>query len=183
MSESKNARRVIDFIILTVIGVVLGVGLSNMTGSSSATSKLIDQPAPEFALAGFGGEHSGTKEHAGKVLVLDFWATWCTPCVKQMPALQKIKEDPELKGVVHILSINTDDATPDRETKVSRFLKYHELTLDVLFDDGSASKLYNVGAIPTLVIIDPQGVVRYGDSGVLSESKLRKLIQEAKGKS
>jgi thiol-disulfide isomerase/thioredoxin len=183
MTESNKARRAIDIIILTVIGVVLGIGLSNMTGSSSQTSKLIDQPAPQFALPGFGDERSGTKHHEGKVLILDFWATWCTPCVKQMPALQKIKEDPELKDSVHILSINTDDPTPDRETKVSRFLKHHELTLDVLFDDGTASKLYNVGAIPTLVVIDPSGTVRYGDSGVLSESKLRKLIKEAKGKS
>jgi len=177
-SEPKNARRVIDILIMVIIAVVLGVGITQMT-NSNPTGKLEGQPAPVFSLQSMDGTRKGAKDFGGKVVVLDFWATWCPPCIKQMPALQNIENDPSLKDSLQILSINTDDASPTRDVLVQRFLEKHNLELEVLFDDGAVSNLYGVRRIPTLVIISPDGIVRYGSSGVLSESKLRKLIRDA----
>lgn len=177
-SESSNARRVIDFVIMLIIAIVLGVGITQMS-DSNPTSKLEGQPAPVFSLQSLDGSRKGAKDFAGKVVILDFWATWCPPCIKQMPALQELENDPGLKDTLKILSINTDDEAPTRDALIHRFLDKHGLELEVLIDDGVVSNLYGVRRIPTLVIIGPDGIVRYGSSGVLSESKLRKLIREA----
>ncbi|QED26946.1 TlpA family protein disulfide reductase [Microvenator marinus] len=179
-NKSTKARKIIDLIFLGIISIVVGVGIAQMSDSGAA-SKLEGGPAPVFALEAMDGQRMGAKDFAGKVVILDFWATWCPPCIKQMPALQNIKNDEELKEDVKILSINTDDPTPERTELVESFMAKHALSLDVLYDDGVVSNLYGVERIPTLVVIDPNGLVSYGGSGVLSEGKLRKLIREAKG--
>ncbi len=117
-------------------------------------AKVLAQAAP-FRLA----------EHRGRTVVLDFWATWCPPCQRTLPALQKLHE--QFAGTdVDIYGVNTDDG-PDREQLVAQFLKTRHYTFPVLLGTGPISQDYKVEAIPTLVIVRPDGNVETAHVGLL----------------
>ena len=115
-------------------------------------------PAPAFALPRVAADGSlgppvALASLAGKVVVLDFWATWCGPCLQSMPHLDAFaKQHPD----VTVLAINTDDAREARA--LFRDKKYG---LDLLEDpDGETSRTYRVETIPHTVVIDSRGIVR-----------------------
>ena len=96
----------------------------------------------------------------GKTIVMNFWATWCGPCLTELPlfakTIEKFKGDQE----VVFLAITTDD---DRDL-VAPFLKRHKFNLPVVFADG-LNDFFSVNSIPTTIIIDPQGKISYRQAG------------------
>lgn len=113
--------------------------------------------APAFALSQVGptgelGDRVTLAASRGKVTVLDFWATWCTPCLASMPRLEQLaRSHPD----VAVIAINTDDPARARA-----LFNEHGYTMKLLADDGDASQRYGASAIPYTVIIDRSGVVR-----------------------
>lgn len=118
-------------------------------------------------------------EHRGKVVLLDFWATWCPPCREQMPVIEKLSRDKALADKVQIFSINTDEPAPDRLQVVRAFIKQRGYTMKTLVDTGVAANSYQIFSIPTLVIITPAGQIQSLRQGVHSEQELRELIARA----
>ena len=177
-TESDVLRaKIVDYVI---IAVILGlVGFALFSQNDNPTAELVGKPAPIFKLKSIQGNVFGVGDHAGKVVVIDFWATWCGPCKKQMPALQKLERDSKYADTVVVLSVNTDDPAPDRGQVVSNFLTQNGYTFDVLYDNGPVSSQYRISRIPTIVVVSPSGVVTYADSGVLSISELRELVDDA----
>lgn len=112
--------------------------------------------APPFRLAALGGGESGLDSLRGKVVVLNFWATWCPPCVAEMPSLERLHRalGPEGLAVVAI-------ATDDDEGTVRRFVAERALTLPVLHDPGGrvAADLYRTTGYPETFLLDRSGVV------------------------
>jgi cytochrome c biogenesis protein CcmG/thiol:disulfide interchange protein DsbE len=107
----------------------------------------------------------------GKVVVLDFWATWCPPCREELPSIEKLRE--EFAGQVQFFGVNNEDSGT-----VKTFLKNHKYELPVLMDaKRQVDRQYGVSAIPTMFIIDKQGVIRQHFIGSRSEAKLRQAIQ------
>lgn len=122
--------------------------------------------------------------HKGKTVVLDFWATWCPPCQRTLPALQTL-HDRYADTDVAIYSVNTDDGR-DRAGAISRFVGERGYRFPVILDDGAISRDYRVQAIPTLVIIRPDGVVEeahvgllHQDAGAIAES-IGEMIEAAR---
>lgn len=168
----------VDYIVIGVIAILVGYAVF-ATGTKSETSKLVGQPAPAFKLKAASGALEGPAQHEGKVVILDFWATWCQPCRKQMPALAALEKDPEFADKVEILSINTDDPSAERGEDVKTFLEDNGWDFDVLYDNGYVSRQYGVSRIPTIVVISPEGVVTYAESGVLDLGDLEELATSA----
>ena len=127
----------------------------------AAAGPATGEPAPDFDLAGPGGDALMLSSLRGKVVVLDFWATWCPPCQKEMPVLQKLHEQFGSRGVV-IVGVNIGE----EPQQVGDFARELGITFPVVLDtDGSVSTEYGIEAIPTVILVDGDGVVRGRHSG------------------
>ncbi|MSP71348.1 MAG: TlpA family protein disulfide reductase [Myxococcales bacterium] len=121
------------------------------------------------------------KDEAGKVVVLDFWATWCGPCQRTLPVLDRLHGRYRESSDVRIISVNTDNGR-DRAQAIRAFMKQRGFTFPVVLDDGEATRSYNVQAIPLLVVIKPSGEVTHVKGGVSEsaaamEERLVELIE------
>jgi thiol-disulfide isomerase/thioredoxin len=133
---------------------------------------------PPLALRDLKGKEHKLADYRGKVVVLNFWATWCDPCREEMPSMQRLQDKLAGKPFV-ILAVDYGEGAP----RVSDFLKKAPLQLTVLLDrDTSAATAWKVKVLPTSMVIDPQQRVRFvavGDVGWDSEpveSEIRKLL-------
>jgi peroxiredoxin len=112
--------------------------------------------APRFTLRNLKGNLEGLDDHSGKVIVVNFWATWCVPCVKEMPSFEALYRRYRSKGLT-LLAISLDK---DGSSKVQEFVDKYKLSFPVLMDtDGIAEKLYPSFTIPFTYVIDKQGRV------------------------
>ena len=115
----------------------------------------------------------------GKVVMLDFWATWCAPCQAEMPALLKLAKEYEGRGLVFVAA--SRDEMPDAPLFVQEFVQSRmpELGPYVVFAPDELAALYQVQALPTLFFLDRKGNVLDSHRGMLSEAALRQRIERA----
>jgi thiol-disulfide isomerase/thioredoxin len=119
------------------------------------------------------GESFELSSLRGKVVVLDFWATWCGPCMRELPSILKLRQ--EFAGKVEFLGIN--DESPG---VIKGFVRKHNSDMPVLMDESrEVHNQYGVNAIPTLLIIGRDGVIREHFVGTRSEEMLRSAIASA----
>lgn len=132
-------------------------------------SQLIGKPAPDFTLKDIGGNEAKLADFKGKVVLIDFWATWCGPCIKAMPHVQTLYEIYKDKDVV-VLGINSWERAKD---KVEPFLKEHKITYRILLDlNNEVIKKYGVKGIPSIFIIDKKGTVRFVYTGMQGKEQI-----------
>lgn len=124
---------------------------------------MVGEPAPGFESKDLQDRPVALADYRDKVVVLDFWATWCSPCVAALPHVQELADRFKEKDVV-VLGVNTDNA--DARSAVERVLERRDITLrQVLDPDGEISANYHVAGIPHLVLIDRKGIVQKVKSG------------------
>ena len=130
--------------------------------------------APEFNLQTLAGESVRSAELKGKVVVLDFWATWCGPCVEELPQFQATVDRWADRPEVVFLAVSVDED----EDVVRRFMKKNEYDFPVA-RDGEVADDFGVSALPTIVLIGREGRIQYRHVGFDSEADLtRKLSDE-----
>jgi peroxiredoxin len=133
-------------------------------------------PAPDFTLNAMSGANMRLKEQRGRVVMVNFWATWCAPCRQEMPQLNRLYEKYRSSGFM-LLGVNVDD-DPSKAAEVASKLG---VTFPVLLDSSkSVSKLYDLSTMPSTVLIDREGTVRYVHRGYLAgyENNYEKQIRE-----
>jgi len=138
-----------------------------MSGQAHAAEPRVNASAPDFELENLAGEHVRLSELRGKPVLLNFWATWCAPCVLEMPNIRKFYE--KYPEQFDVLAINADESRLD----VERFAKDMGLTFDVLLDPGGkAQQLYQIRGYPASFFVDSQGVIRAQHVGMMTEDNL-----------
>lgn len=135
--------------------------------------------APDFALRTLAGPNLRLQEQRGKVVMINFWATWCGPCRQEMPHLSRLYDKYRAAGFV-LLGVNVDDDSKRAGEMAQRLA----LPFPVLFDTEKAvSRLYDLGTMPSSVLIDRDGRVRYVHAGYqagfedLYEKQIRELLK------
>lgn len=125
-------------------------------GDSEAANAMVGKPASDFTLEGLDGKQVTLSDLKGSVVILDFWATWCGPCVASLPHLDHIYQD-NLKAGLKVYALNQREA---RE-KVQEFVNDKHMTIPVLMDaQGEVAKQYFVSGIPQTVLIGKDGLVK-----------------------
>lgn len=148
------------------------------------TKKMISIPAPAFSLVNLKGEKVSLSEFKGKVVILDYWATWCGPCVASFPGMQKALAKYSANPNVVFLFVNTWQNEENREKVVTDFVAEKKLNFNILYDTKNVKdpskfdvvSAYKVEGIPTKFIIDGEGNIRFkavgfsgSDDGVVKE--------------
>lgn len=126
------------------------------------------QVAWDFTLKSQNGKNIKLSELRGRVIALNFWATWCGTCIQQFPVIDTYHQNNKNKDFT-LLSINIDEDL----TTASRFIKKRKFNYPVLFDTfNQASRLYSVSDLPTLFLIDKDGYLRHS----LDDSQIKQQI-------
>jgi peroxiredoxin len=158
-----NNQRV--FASLLLAGVMLMAGSGLVWGMGSRVPA-VGTTAEDFRLADLDGKQQSLSQYRGKVVLVNFWATWCKPCTTEMPAMQTTYDRLREKGFI-VLAINELEDEP----KVREHIKQHGHTFPVLMDrDNKVANQFGVFGLPVSVFIDEKGVVQeYIKGGLLTE--------------
>jgi len=162
---------------LTACGGSMSGGAPS-SGSSAPTSGLVGAAAPDFSLPpSNGGAPLGPQSFKGKVLIVDFWATWCAPCRESFPAYQKLVD--EFGGRLVVVGVSVDEDS----SGIEKFRNETGVKFPLVWDDGqSVAGAYKPGTMPTSFVVDRAGIVsavhegfHAGDDAVLRE-KVKSLL-------
>ncbi|WP_316794348.1 TlpA disulfide reductase family protein [Pedobacter frigoris] len=150
----------------------------------SETLKLssINQPAAPFRIKKANGDYFSLADMKGKVVVLDFWATWCSPCIAAFPGFQKISDKYKSNPKVLVLAINREELGNPKEDVINYFKQKHQKMSDFLtsrkytfssyYDTDQIAEKYNINALPTTIFIDKNGQIRFFANSSANESEM-----------
>jgi thiol-disulfide isomerase/thioredoxin len=168
-------------VVLSLAVVLACSGSDDGSGSVSTTTAEGDpaiaeegEPAPDVTYLTFDGQRAALSDYRGRPVVVNFWASWCPPCITEMPAFETVKQD--LGDEVAFLGIDVQETAEEGQ----RFL---DETVDVTWDlgrDPEGTLVQRLGGVgmPTTVLIDADGVVQEIHTGELSEAELASLIDD-----
>ncbi len=147
-------------------------------GPSMAHGVQLAQPAPELAGTDVAGRPVRLSALRGQVVLVNFWATWCPPCVEEMPDLVRLADQFASQGVV-VLGASADVGDAER---VAAFVRAHHITYPVLLATQDQVDAYGVTVLPTTFLIDQQGIVRHRYLGPRDGTFFSQDIRELLGR-
>lgn len=154
---------------IVMAGVALLGSIDQQAWSMGERVPATGMPAADFTLSDLDGRPQSLSQYRGKIVLLNFWATWCKPCTKEMPAMQAAYDRWRDKGFV-VLAVNElEDAE-----KVREHIREYKHTFPVLMDrDNRVANLYGVYGLPVSVFIDEAGRVQsFVKGGLLTEQTI-----------
>lgn len=167
--EDHMVKKIIGSLVLfALVGVAFFQVMNNKEASAGVEE---GDKAIDFQLRNLEGKQVSLSDYQGKKVMLNFWATWCPPCKKEMPEMEKVHK--ENKDIV-ILSVNLD---PNQDVK--GFMEKMNLTFPVLLDqENEINKEYKVISIPTSFFIDSEGIIKQKHTGGMTYDQINNAIKE-----
>ncbi len=149
--------------------------LISCSSNSEPVAPVVGGKAPDFTLRDINGKTVSLRDLRGKVVLLEFWATWCPPCRRSIPEMEALSRKFFNRDVV-LVGVNVDGG--DSYEAVKNFVSQYNMTYTVLVDNGDASRKYQVSSIPAIYLLDKDQkiVKRYlGFSPALGEELSRQI--------
>jgi cytochrome c biogenesis protein CcmG/thiol:disulfide interchange protein DsbE len=163
----------IAVLLLTVISLSLGLAACQVGAAASVAA--VSSKAPDFSLPELGGASFRLSDTKGKVVILDFFATWCPPCRMEVPHFQALYDQYKDKGLV-VVGVALDQGGV---ADVKPFVKQNKVTYPVVIGDQNVAAMYGgIRGIPTTFIIDRQGNIVEKLVGYRDKSEFEKAIQK-----
>jgi len=174
MEKRKSKDNLVQIAIFGLIVVMLAImGIKAVVNHHA---NLMGKPAPDFALKTYDGRTVRLSDYRGKVVLVNFWASWCHECSKEAPAVEAVWEKYRDKGVMVI-----GPAYMDQPDESMAFVAKYGLTYPVGLDvQGRIYQLYHVKGIPETFVIDRNGVVVGHIIGATTQEVLESEIEKAK---
>ena len=151
----KKLFLIICLFLLIAMGPSSPGNTSGGTTSPMESDSIVNSKAPDFTLKDINGKNITLSSFRGKVVLLNFWATWCPPCRAEMPALNRLYRETKQRGL-EIIAVSTDRSLDH----VKDFTAKNKVDFIMLFDENrTAAKQYRVFSMPTTFLIDRNGMV------------------------
>lgn len=146
-----------------------------------ASAAEVGSKAGDFQLADLNGNKIKLSDFKGKIVVINFWATWCPPCRNEMPGFNLLNKELKKSDDAILLAVNMTDGKRDTKSKVESFIKEKNYGMTVLLDtDGKAATMYDIKWLPTTVVVDRKGVLQWQVFGETTKEAVLKAIKEIK---
>jgi peroxiredoxin len=155
------------------VAVACVVILALAAGCTSKDKGGATSAAPDFTLQDLSGKSVKLSDQKGKVVLVEFWATWCPPCRESIPTLEKLHRQYAAKGLV-ILAVSVDEGGLDA---VKKFVAEHKMTYPVLQGTDDVTGKYMVRLIPAMFLVDKQGNIKKQFMGGGNDDELDKEIK------
>jgi cytochrome c biogenesis protein CcmG/thiol:disulfide interchange protein DsbE len=159
-----------------LLGIVALPGCPASESGSDATDGSAGNPAPGFVLADLAGNTVSLEELRGRTVVIDFWATWCMPCIYQIAVLNDFHERHRNDDVV-VLGIAVD---VEGAKVVRPFADQHDVRYPILLGDEALARRYGAMGFPSLYVIAPDGSIDLAHVGVIDSEALEAAVARAK---
>lgn len=183
-AQGKRWQKVVFWMMAAVVSiVVLEAVEKNETGfegkqavaaESAAESTAARKPMPELVFVGLDGKPWKLSEHRGRVVLLNFWAAWCPPCRKEMPALVRLSDRYKSAGL-QVVGVNVDEGGLD---KVRRFVGDYGITYPVMSGGNGRSVMASlVKTLPASFLVDKQGRLAAIFSGAMVEAAFERELK------
>ena len=170
MLSARNA----GLLITALLALAAGFVVSRHVSGSNAPA--IEQPRIDFALPDLDGKVHHLSEWAGKIIIVNFWATWCPPCRKEIPDFVQLQEKYAVAGVQFV------GVAADQPDAIRDFVKTQPVNYPILVGDeeGSLSKQFgnNIGALPYTAVIDRKGKISVTSRGQFHHADLEAAIKK-----
>jgi peroxiredoxin len=169
----SRLRRVLDVGLWVVVLGLLVWRFGPQVGAALGIGGM-DVPAPDFALATLDGDTVRLADLKGRVVMVNFWATWCAPCRLEMPGFEDVWRDYRDRGVV-ILGVSVDRGV---RSEVERWVRDRDITYPIAFATGSMVEAYGgANLLPTSVLINREGRIVHRVEGFYAEPALRASLK------
>jgi thiol-disulfide isomerase/thioredoxin len=159
--------------LLPVLGCGAQEGGDAGASALEATSEEPERPAPNFELKGVDGRPVSLADHRGKPVVIDFWATWCVPCIYQVPELNAFWKIHREAGDVAVIGVAVD---VEGASVVAPWIEENRVEYQIAIGDEGLAKEFGVLGFPTLAIIAPDGNIESLHVGVIEMEELESLV-------
>ena len=157
-------------ILTIVISVVAIAAIFTFLGTSTSSA----QTAPDFKLQDINGKTVSLSDFKGKIVIVDFWATWCPPCKMEIPGFVKLQD--KYKDDLVVIGVSLDQNGPKA---VVPFAKDYKINYHIVYGDGNTVRSYGgVSGIPTTFVIDRKGNIQRKYVGYRADSIFEQDIQD-----
>ena len=174
MAQTKQKRFIIRTVILSVLALAIVYTIYNNATKEKYEVLGVGDEAPDFTLVDLNGKEHRLSDYKGQGVFLNFWGTWCKPCAKEMPAMDRQYEVYKDQGV-HVLAVNIAQSN----FEVERFAKQYGLDFPIVIDKTkSVMEAYNIDPLPTTLLINSEGKIEQIVRGEMTEQDIAQFMEQ-----